>query len=75
MEATGIYYACQVYKNREIPFIVIKGICDWGAEKNAWEKVVGSRAKEDKIKDCIQAYACNNAFDTMSFILSQLTFN
>lgn len=75
MEATGIYYACQVYKDRNIPFIVIKGICDWGAEKNGWEKVVGSQAREYRIKDCVQAYACNNAYDTMSFILSQLPFN
>lgn len=74
MEATGIYYACQVYKGRNIPFIVIKGICDWGAEKNGWEKVVGSQTKEYRIKDCVQAYACNNAYDTMSFILSQLPF-
>ena len=74
MEATGIYYACQVYKDRSIPFTVIKGICDWGAEKNGWEKVVGSQAKEYRIKDCVQAYACNNAYDTMSFILSQLPF-
>lgn len=74
MEATGIYYACQVYKDRSIPFTVIKGICDWGAEKNGWEKVVGSQAKEYRIKDCVQAYACNNAFDTMSFVLSQLPF-
>ncbi len=74
MEATGIYYACQVYKDRSIPFIVIKGICDWGAEKNGWEKVVGSQTKEYRIKDCVQAYACNNAYDTMSFVLSQLPF-
>lgn len=72
MEATGIYYACQVYKDRSIPFTVIKGICDWGAEKNGWEKVAGSQAKEYRIKDCVQAYACNNAYDAMSFILSQL---
>lgn len=74
MEATGIFYACQVHKGRNIPFIVIKGICDWGAEKNGWEKVVGSQAKKYRIKDCVQAYACNNAYDAMSFILSQLPF-
>ncbi len=74
MEATGIYYACQVHKDRNIPFIVIKGICDWGAEKNGWEKVVDSQAKKYRIKDCVQAYACNNAYDAMSFIISQLPF-
>lgn len=74
MEASGIYYACRVQTGNSIPFIVIKGICDWGTEKNGWEKVVGIKAKEYRIKDCVQAYACNNAYDTMRFILSQLPF-
>ena len=72
MEASGIYYACQKVKNRSIPFLVIKGICDWGAEKNAWKEVIDSNLDGESIKNAVQAYACDNAYDSMCFILSQL---
>ncbi len=61
MEATGIYYACQKIKNRHFPFLIIKGICDWGAEKNAWD-IINKNPKysNDTIKDSIQAFACQS---------------
>ena len=75
MEGSGIYYACERIKDRHIPFLVIKGICDWGAEKNGWMKVVNKpNYDSETIKNCVQAFACNNAFDTMRIILSQLNF-
>jgi len=73
MEASGIYYACKKIKNRNIPFLIIKGICDWGAEKNGWQKVINDSNYDSKtIKDCVQAFACNNAYDTFLLILPQL---
>ena len=75
MEASGIYYACKMIKNRDIPFMTIKGICDWGAEKNSWEKVTNGKYDSDTIKDCIQAYACDHAFDAMHYIITQLNMD
>ena len=72
METSGIYYACQKINKRKIPFITIKGICDWGAEKNAWNEVINKPYDNNKIKDCVQALACENAFKAMKFILSNL---
>lgn len=77
MEASGIYYACQKRKDRHIPFMIIKGICDWGAVKNGWAEVVGNDYPDydgDTIKDCVQAFACDNAFNTLYFILKQLNY-
>lgn len=75
MEGSGIYYACQKIKDRHIPFLIVKGICDWGAEKNGWQKVIKNNQNDsNRIKDCVQAFACNNAFDTMCDILSNLDF-
>ena len=83
MEASGVYYACQKHKKRQIPFLVIKGICDWGAVKNGWDEIVGKQTivhtintiNGETIKDCVQAFACDNAFRTFSFVLKQLNFN
>lgn len=72
MEAGGIYYACQRIKNRNTPFMIIKGICDWGAEKNGWKDVIDNSQDGDTVKDCVQAFACNNAYNAMCFIISQL---
>lgn len=78
MEASGIYYACQKRKDRHIPFMIIKGICDWGAVKNGWEEVVGNDNSDydgDTIKDCIQAFSCDNALNTLYYVLEQLNYN
>ena len=72
MEASGIYYACQRIKNRNTPFFVIKGICDWGAEKNGWKEITNDNQVSDEIKDCVQAFACDNAYQAMSYIISHL---
>lgn len=75
MEASGIYYACQKIKDRKVPFLVVKGICDWGAVKNGWNEVIrDSKYDNDEVKNCVQAYACNNAFDTVCKIFEYLNF-
>lgn len=80
MEGTGIYFEC---KKPDIPCIVIKGICDWGAKKNAWDEVIkrmeesGWKASNEKlknitndsIKDCVQAYAMDNATEALLRLL------
>lgn len=69
MEGSGIYFAC----NREkIPCIVIKGICDWGVNKNAWDKILEdepNRPDNNTVKDCIQALAFKNAFSALRCLL------
>ena len=73
MEANGIYYACQVMPEKKIPFMIFKGICDWGAEKNSWKSVLSDKYDNDTVKDCVQAYACDNAFNAMAYCLSHLS--
>lgn len=43
MEGVGIWYAC-LLEDDQFPCIVIKGICDWGEEKNGWAELL---AQED----------------------------
>lgn len=69
MEGSGIYFACDKEK---IPCIVIKGICDWGVNKNAWDEIlkdVDNRPDNNTVKDCIQALAFNNAFSALRCLL------
>lgn len=81
MEGSGVYYACQT---PDIPCIVIKGICDWGAEKNSWEtaiQIVDQKSQKntsnsnensitnDDIKDYVQAYATDNAAEALFRLL------
>lgn len=73
MEGSGIYFACNGV-DTEIPFTIIKGICDWGVNKNGWGFVSDDKEKQDEIKDCVQAFACENAFRTLSMIVSQMVF-
>ena len=73
MEGTGIYHACNV-TGKEVQFLILKGICDWGVMKNGWDIVTTDKKEQTRIKDCIQAFACENAYKVFSVILSQLTF-
>lgn len=82
MEGVGIYFEC---RKPDIPCIVIKGICDWGAEKNGWDKVIqivseneqkndasqtgNASADNDLVKDCVQAYAMENATEALFRLL------
>lgn len=82
MEGIGFYSVC---KKANIPCIVIKGICDWGAEKNSWEQVInlinanyfGNNAlpsdeypiTNNLIKDCVQAYAMDHATEAFLRLL------
>ncbi len=81
MEGTGVYFEC---KKPDIPCIVIKGICDWGAEKNSWStaiRIVNQKwYKEDTlqsseyptndcIKNCVQAYAMDHATEALFRLL------
>lgn len=72
MEASGIHFACQRTKRRSVPFTIFKGICDWGAEKNGWDTANIGELDRDVVKDYVQAFACNNAYDSMRYILLQL---
>lgn len=80
MEGVGVYRICQKEK---IPCIVIKGICDWAAEKNGWENVLktieaiegeqicgnGEKITNDLFKDCVQAYAMDHASEALLRLL------
>ena len=49
MEGVGIWYAC-LLEDDLIPCIVIKGICDWGEEKNGWATLLGKK-EPDYLKE------------------------
>lgn len=69
MEGSGIYLACDKEK---IPCIVIKGICDWGVNKNAWDDILkGEKIPPDNktVKNSIQAMAFTNAFSALKCLL------
>lgn len=57
MEGYGLFFECE---QADIPCVIIKGICDWGVEKNALDK---DPKKNNKIKDSLQAYAMVNTLD------------
>ncbi len=69
MEGNGVYFACE---QAVIPCIVVKGICDWGVLKNGWKFAEKPNLDIDTIKDCIQAYATDNAFFALRYLLRQL---
>lgn len=74
MEGSGVFFGCN--KGKEpIPFTIIKGICDWAINKNGWHFAAASNEEQDTIKDCVQAYACNNAFMALSYILTQISYS
>lgn len=81
MEGIGVYSEC---RKPDIPCIVIKGICDWGAEKNSWSTVIdfvnqkhheenalqsSENITNDLMKDCVQAYAMDNATEALFRLL------
>ena len=72
MEGSGVYFACNSTPD-QIPFLVVKGICDWAINKNGWSFVSSEKKQQDRIKDCIQAYATENAFQVVSYILTQIS--
>ncbi len=81
MEGVGIYYECQ---QPNIPCIIIKGICDWGAKKNSWSEAIklaneinigqiytyhNENPSNDQLKDCVQAFATDNATEALFRLL------
>lgn len=80
MEGVGVYSEC---KKADIPCIVIKGICDWGAEKNSWETIInfvnkqqqgnsprpGTCPSNEDVKNCVQAYAMDHATEALFRLL------
>lgn len=69
MEGSGIYFACD---REKIPCIVIKGICDWGVNKNAWDEILKDEVNppdNKTVKDCIQALSFTNAFSALRCLL------
>ena len=73
MEGIGIYFACSSV-TPSVPFVIIKGICDWAVNKNGWNFASEDKDEQDEIKDCVQAFACENAFKTLAYIVSQISF-
>lgn len=69
MESSGIWFSS---KDNEIPIMIIKGISDWGVNKNGWSFISNEKKEIDLFKDCIQAYACENAYKTFQFIIDQV---
>lgn len=69
MEGNGVYFACE---QASIPCIIIKGICDWGVLKNGWKFAEKNDLDIATIKDCVQAYATDNAFFALRYLLRQL---
>ena len=92
MEGYGLFKECGTYG---IPCIIIKAICDWGAEKNinaldednrsclkcAFEKYSEKYTEEEisgllkTIKDRMQAFSANCAFDALNIMLDNRVFN
>ena len=72
MEGSGVYFACNSIAD-PIPFLIVKGICDWAINKNGWSFVSSDKRIQDRIKDCIQAFATENAFQVVSYILTQIS--
>ena len=72
MEGSGIVRAC---KNLEgLRWLVVKGICDWGEQKNALGEIaleLGFSESNDVLKDSIQAYAAENAYIAIKTLLSK----
>lgn len=83
MEGVGVYFECE---KKSVPCIVIKGICDYGAEKNSWgtaieiidglhststktQDIPYVKLTNDDIKDCVQAYAMDNAVEALLRLL------
>lgn len=53
MEGVGIWYAC-LLEDDQFPCIIIKGICDWGEEKNGWVQLLEQHDRPyllEKIKE------------------------
>lgn len=66
MEGSGIWCA----SDKKIPWVVIKGICDWGLQKNSWGDIVQNMGyTNDLVKDCVQAMATENAFLALEYLI------
>lgn len=74
MEGAGLRKACEQQK-KKVPWLVIKGICDWGMQKNIWDELLDTQLKgktdlnAEQVKNSIQAIATDNAFQTLIRIL------
>lgn len=77
MEGYGAFYECNY--GTHTPFIVIKGICDWAAEKNNWDKLARKAGLQvphgldtswnNFLKDGAQGFATENAFHALELLL------
>lgn len=67
MEANAIFHAGN--RNQFSRWIIIKGIADWGEEKNGPDN---KRALEfERLKDCCQAYAMTNATEMFFALINE----
>ena len=72
MEGSGLYFACNG-GGRNIPFTIVKGICDWAINKNGWSFATNENHSQKQIKDLVQAFACDNAFKVLCYILDHIS--
>ena len=68
MEGSALFQVCGGFG---IPCAVIKGICDWGAEKNSIYP--DEPEKEAHLKTCAQAYAMTQVTEKCSILLNDGT--
>ncbi len=66
MEGYGLFKECQGFGHK-IPCLIIKSICDWGAQKNTPNTIT------DNIKDKLQAFAANRACNILFKLLYENT--
>lgn len=68
MEGSALFQICGSYG---IPCAVIKGICDWGGEKNS--VYPGEAEKEVHLKTCAQAFAMTKVVEKCSILFRDHT--
>jgi len=66
MEGYGLFKECQGFE-RLIPCLIVKSICDWGAYKNIDDEDIS----EENLKDKLQAYAANKAYEVLTILLKK----
>lgn len=66
MEGYGLFKECQGFE-QSIPCMIIKSICDWGAYKNIDDEDISV----DNLKDKLQAYAANKAYEVLCILLKK----
>jgi len=69
MEAYGLYKECQGF-DHSMPCFLVKSICDYGVAKNI-DDIFEEDSLPSNIKDILQAYASNKAYDVLKVIFNE----